>query len=119
MLTKTLATLTGVALLTGAAIASPNEYEREDWYEQRGPLPFEVMDLDGDGVVTAEEHANVRQQRQAARQAQGYPMRNANCAPAFEQIDANRDGAIDKPELEAWQAQRMRGRYMAGPGARW
>ena len=114
MLTKTLLTLTGVALLTGA-MASPNEYEPEDYYERRGPLPFEVMDLDGDGVVTAEEHATMRQQRQAARMAQGYPMRNAGKASNFEQIDSNSDGKIDAQELNAWQNQRMSDCYRAGP----
>jgi hypothetical protein len=119
MLNQTLITLTGVALLTGAAIASPYANEREDYYERRGPLPFQVMDLDGNGVVTADEHAAVREQRQASRRAQGYPMRNAQQAPNFEQIDTDNNGLIDKSELEAWQNQRMRDRYMAGPGPRW
>ena len=119
MLNKYLMTLTGAALLSGTAMASSYEYEREDYYERRGPLPFQVMDLDGDGVVTAQEHAAVREQRQASRRAQGYPMRNAKRAPAFEQIDIDNDGSIDESELQTWQNRRMRERYMAGSGSRW
>ena len=69
--------------------------------------PFEVLDLNGDGNVTAGEHAQVRQRRHAARAQAGYPMRHAARAPSFEQIDSNADGAISPDELAAARAYRM------------
>jgi Ca2+-binding EF-hand superfamily protein len=96
-----------LALLAGTALASPGEDERHEYYERRGPLPFEVMDLNGDGVVTRAEHAQVRTERQRVRSEQGYPIRNAAAAPAFGQIDRDGSGAIDSDELNEWHAQRV------------
>lgn len=106
-----------LAALTGLATASPGEYDRDDYYERRGPMPFEVMDRDHDGYLSADEHAQARSERQAARRAQGYPMRGARTAPDFDQIDRNGDGAIDRAELGAWQAQRPQ-QQMPGSGGR-
>jgi len=47
----------------------------------RGPMTFEVFDMDGDGVVTEQEFQSVRTDRMAARAAQGAPMRGAANAP--------------------------------------
>ena len=107
-----------LALLAGTAMASPDEYEREEYYERRGPMPFEVYDLNQDGVVTAEEHAQVRRDRQAIRARSGYPMRNAASAPSFEQIDTDKSDSISREELSTWHTQRMRNRAM-GWGGRW
>lgn len=100
----------GLLLTAGTAVASPGEYDRDDYYEHRGPMPFEVLDLDGDGVVSAEEHAQVRRERQASRAQAGYPMRNMGRAPAFEQIDTNGDGAISRDELAATRARQAQQR---------
>jgi hypothetical protein len=112
MLKQTLIVIGGTALLCAAALATS--------FEQPGPLPFAAMDLDGDGVVTAAEHATVREQRREARMAQGYPMRNAYRAPAFSAIDSNADGALDPAELDAWrQARRQDCGPMRGRGWRY
>lgn len=103
-----------LALITGIASASPGEYERRDYYEHRGPMPFEVIDLDRDGVVTADEHAQVRSERYAARAQQGYPMRNAGSAPSFEQMDSDGNGSISRDELAEFQALRMQQRQKMG-----
>ena len=118
MLNKTLITTTGLALLVSAVIASPGEYQREAYYERRGPMPFEVLDLNNDGLVTAQEHAQVRAERQAARTAQGRRLRHAPTAPRFQQTDSDDDGAIGRDELGAWRGRRM---VQRGPGGcgRW
>ena len=105
---KTLVSVVSVALLSGVAMASPDEYEA--YYSKRGPMPFEMLDLNSDGVVTAEEHAAVRSKRQAARAEMGYPMRNAKNAPAFEQIDVDSSGEISRAELDAWRGRCMQNR---------
>lgn len=102
----------GLALLTGTAAASPGEYEREEAYEYRGPVPYEVMDINRDGVVTPEEHAQVHRERHEYRAQKGYPMRNAAEPGSFDQIDRDGDGAISREELGNWQAQRMQQRGM-------
>lgn len=118
MLNKTILTsAVGVALLCGTAFASSYENERHEYYERRGPMPFEVLDLNRDGVVTPEEHAQVRSERQKVRSEQGYPMRNAASAPSFDQIDTDGDGAISRNELYGWQAGRMQQRPGMGPAA--
>ena len=102
----------GIALAAGVANASSDEYERHDYYEHRGPLPFEVVDLNNDDVVTAEEYMQVRKERRAYRATQGYPMRNAGWAPQFAQIDQDADGSISEQEFAQHHASRMQRRQM-------
>ena len=109
---KSLVPVLGLALAAGVAIASPGEYQRDEYYQQRGPLPFGVVDLNQDGVVTAEEYTQVRNERRAYRASQGYRMRNAGCAPQFAQIDSDADGSISEQEFAQHQASRMQGRHM-------
>ncbi len=112
MSNKLLSIAASLALLAGTAAASPGEYERETYYERPGPIPFEALDLDADGVVSAQEHARVRAQRHAAMAERGYPMRNAAGAPRFEQIDSDGEESISRDELSAHQMQRMQQKEM-------
>ena len=109
---KYLVPFLSLALAAGVAFASPGEYERHEVYAQRGPLPFELVDLNGDGVVTADEYTQVRSERRSYRASQGYPMRNAKSAPQFAQIDLDADGSISEQEFAQHQAKRMQRRQM-------
>lgn len=117
MISKTLIVSAALVALSGAAIASPGEYgEYEEYYERRGPMPFEVLDRNDDGVITAEEHAKVRAERMQSRAEHGYRMRNAGRAPRFEQIDSDADGSISPNELQQFHAQRHQQRMERGRG---
>lgn len=103
----------GLALVSSVATASRDEYEEYEAYEhKRGPVPFEVLDLNRDGVVTAEEHVNIRAQRHQAFSKKGYPMRNMASAPTFEQIDKDASGAISREEMLQWRAERWQQKSM-------
>lgn len=108
----TLAVAVAIAAAGTVAGASPGEYD--EYYERRGPMPFEVLDRNGDGVVTAAEHAEARNERWSARTEAGYPMRGAGYAPAFEQIDSNGDGSVSPDELQAFHANRWQQRSSRG-----
>ena len=88
----------------------------------RGPQPFEAYDEDGDGYVSQAEFEAMREERRAAREQAGMPMRGAATAPDFSDFDSNGDGKLSQQELVAGQ-QAMRGARGgpgsgAGPGAR-
>jgi Ca2+-binding EF-hand superfamily protein len=74
---------------------------------QQGPAPFEAHDRDCDNCITLEEFNAFREERRAARSAEGRPMRNAATAPAFKQIDRNADGVLSRDEMSAFRQQRM------------
>jgi Ca2+-binding EF-hand superfamily protein len=111
MNTKVFLTLmAGVVMAASfAAVAGPG-WNRGGCQQQ--PTAFEKFDLNSDGLITAQEHAAVRAAKREAKARLGYPMRNAAYAPAFESIDADHSGAIDRAELAQFQANRMQARAM-------
>lgn len=95
--------------LTGAvgiAVAQPGA--RGD---QRG-IPFSVLDMDGNGLVTEQEYNQARADFMVSRAAEGRPMRNAANAPGFEQMDINSDGVLNSEELTT--ARQLRRETMGG-----
>lgn len=117
MIIKSPITLVLATVLTaGNGFASPGEYGYDESYAQRGPVPFEVLDRNADGVVSQEEHARVHAERQAWRVQHNYPVRGMANAARFEQIDRDASGALDRDELNDWRAQRMQQRRGAGMG---
>ena len=74
-------------------------------------MPFELLDRNDDGKVTADEHAQARAERHRFRVDHGYRMQGMQSAPNFDRMDRDGSGAIDRDELSQWQAQRMQQRH--------
>jgi EF hand len=111
--------LTATALLcalgAGAALTGP--VSAQPLPGGRGPVAFDTMDRNDDGVISAQEFADHRAERQAARAAQGRPMRNAWQAPRFEDWDRDGNGLLTPQELAEGQQARFAARHPGwGPG---
>jgi Ca2+-binding EF-hand superfamily protein len=65
----------------------------------RGPIPFEVFDLDGSGAISEEEFDQVRARRAEAREEAGLPP--SRQSRPFSSLDGDGDGAIGREELQA------------------
>lgn len=65
----------------------------------RGPAAFSEFDADGSGLISEEEFNTFREQRMAARAAEGGKMRGAATAPSFADIDTDGDGQLSQQEL--------------------
>ena len=95
----------------GLAVASPDDRkDDEKYFKQRGPLPFEVYEQNGDGVLSAEEFADVK----AARASYRAQSRAEKHARRFEAMDANGDGMISIEEYRTYRTERMNKRGCKG-----
>jgi Ca2+-binding EF-hand superfamily protein len=74
-----------------------------------GPIPFEVLDLDGSGGVSEQEFDEVRGRRAKAREQAGLPP--VRGGRSFGSIDGDHDGVITPAELQT-------ARESAGAGLR-
>jgi hypothetical protein len=75
-----------------------------------GAPAFSAMDTNGDGSISADEHAAFRAQRMAANAQAGRLLRNAGNAPRFTDIDADNDGRLSRAEMAQFRDQRLAGR---------
>ena len=66
---------------------------------------YSDLDADGDNKVTAEEFYAFRENRMAARAAEGHKMKQAHNAPAFEELDLDGDGSLSAEEFAEHHAQ--------------
>lgn len=98
--------VTGFYMTDALAIAIP----------ERGPIPFEAYDKDGNGQISEEEFNAVRGERMASSAAQGRPMRGAANAPAFSDFDKDGNGQLTPDELAAGQQVQMEKRGGMGMG---
>lgn len=112
--------LTSAALLCamGATLGAAGLASAQPLPGGRGPVPFGTIDLNDDGVISAQEFADHRARRQAARAAQGRPMRNAAWAPRFEDWDRDGNGSLTPQELAEGQRARFAARH-PGWGSGW
>ncbi len=91
------------AMLLGAVPAIVQAEEMPD----RGPVPFQFYDTDGDNLISEDEFYDLRAKRMQQRADAGYPMRNAGNAPEFSTFDSNGDGMLTPEELSAGQQAQM------------
>ncbi|MES9992670.1 MAG: EF-hand domain-containing protein [Candidatus Thiodiazotropha sp.] len=85
----------------------------QDQLTPRGPIPFAIFDLDGNGAISQQEFESVHAQRRTLRNELGYPM--GRTTPPFRSFDSNDDGLLSKKELLAGQ---HRNQMMRGGGMR-
>ena len=93
-----------------AVVAQPGWTGGQSGPAGGGPAAFSAMDTNGDGSVSADEHASFRAQRMAANAQAGRLLRNAGNAPQFTDIDADSDGQLSQTEMTRFRDQRMAGR---------
>lgn len=82
----------------------------EEVLPDRGPIPFQLYDKDGDNLISEDEFYWVRAKRMQQRAEQGYPMRGAANAPDFSAFDGNGDGMLTPDELTEGQQKLMQQR---------
>ena len=94
------------------AIASLPAMAAEPEITDRGPMPFDGMDADGNGFVSQEEFskAHAERSRQRAESQERYQYRNMDEAPRHADIDNNQDGRVSREEFQAHQQKRMQQR---------
>jgi len=82
----------------------------------RGPMPYAVIDRDGNSFVSEEEFTAMRHERLEARMAQIRARCDAASARMFFRLDTDRDSQLSREELAAGQRARMERRRWRGTG---
>ena len=103
--------LTKFIAITALASAASLVYAESAMIAARGPVPFNAIDLDGNGSISEEEYNTVHQQRMSARAAEGRPMRGMLNHPLFVDFDTDRDGQLTPDELSAGRQIQMQKRH--------
>lgn len=68
---------------------------------------FEQYDLNNDGKIIESELEEARAKRMSQKAEEGKMLRNAKNAPAFADMDKNKDKSLDKEEFTLHQAEQM------------
>jgi hypothetical protein len=94
------------AALVFAFVAQP-VYSADTSVPDRGPIPFDSFDADGNGYVNEEEFNRARNDRMQKRQGTQYQYRNRSNAPDFADLDSNGDGRVSREEHQIHQQNRQ------------
>jgi len=115
---KTIYRVIATVLLSGVALVT---YAQNTNSAPRGPVPFEVYDQNGDGVISREELAAQQQKRMSQRQSGGrsqMPMGRGGGMgrnmPSFADFDLNSDGTMTEDEFVEARGQRIADRAKQG-----
>lgn len=101
----------GLATLLAGILVPLDSCAQSAGLPARGPIPFEIYDVDGDGSISASEFDRVREQRMAGKPGAGKR------APDFARLDSDGDGKLSREELESGQGANRSGGG-AGMGGR-
>ncbi len=77
-------------------------------YCMRMQPTFEEYDLNSDGKITQSELEEARAKRMSQKAKEGKMLRNAKNAPAFADMDKNKDGSLDREEFRLHQEEQMK-----------
>ena len=102
--------LVQIALFATLGLGTATAVVAQPGWTGGAPAAFSSMDTNGDGSVSADEHAAFRAQRMAANAQADRLLRNAGDAPQFTDIDADGDGRLSRTEMAQFRDQRMAGR---------
>ena len=114
--------LTSAALLCVLGAGMSGLASAQPMPTPRGPVPFGTMDRNDDGTITPQEFNQHKEQRQAARAAQGRFLRHAGQEPKFEDWDRDANGVLTPRELAQGQQERFAARrpgWTPGSGPGW
>ena len=76
---------------------------------------FSDYDLNNDGAIEEKEFDDARAKRMSERAQEGRMLKNAGNAPAFADIDTDKNGKITPDEFQAHQQQnRMKNKTPQG-----
>lgn len=74
----------------------------------RGPMSFEMYDVNKDGSISKDEFYDMREKRMEQKANMGMPMRNAGNAPDFNAFDKDKDGKLTEMEFLKGQNAHMK-----------
>ena len=97
---------------------SPQERQKYNMQNNKGMMgmgqhcmkkqpTFAQYDLNNDGKITPSELEEARAKRMAQKAKEGKMLRNAKNAPAFTDMDKNKDGSLDQEEFRLHQTEEM------------
>ena len=69
---------------------------------------FDQYDLNNDGKITPKELEEARAKRMSQKAKEGKMLRNAGKAPAFADMDKNKDGSLNQEEFRLHQTEQIK-----------
>lgn len=104
---KAIITLSAATLVAGL---STQVFSKENSFPVKGPISFEIYDMNKDGNISEDEFNSIRTKIMTEKTSQNKRMNNAGNAPIFSDFDKNKDGLISINEFKAGQLEQKQKR---------